>query len=155
MPDEKKHRALKPDAQAFDEVRIVTVPRFKTSGLSGNEWRISARIDFYRNGVKVHEAEPYRNVETALDFAKAEWHRAIDNGNGLFAGDSDFCDQEGCSDKRTETFVLGKLVCKSCSSEKEALLGQEYRKFCQIHAERGDSDLEDNDKNYTKEKRKL
>lgn len=39
---------LRPDAQAFDEVRIVTVPRYKQSGLSGDEWRISAAIRLYR-----------------------------------------------------------------------------------------------------------
>jgi hypothetical protein len=50
-----ERRALRPDAQAFDEVRIVTVPRYKISGLSGDEWRISSHIEFYRKGRKVHE----------------------------------------------------------------------------------------------------
>ena len=50
---DKPSRALKPDAQAFDEVRIVTVPRYKRSDLSGDEWRISAEIQFYRNGVLI------------------------------------------------------------------------------------------------------
>jgi hypothetical protein len=43
-------RAQKPDAQAFDEVRIKTVPRYKTSGLSGDEWRISATIQLMLSG---------------------------------------------------------------------------------------------------------
>gem|GEM_PF-6705725 len=43
----KDRYALRPDAQAFDEIRIVTVPRYKTSGLSGDEWRISAMIQFF------------------------------------------------------------------------------------------------------------
>lgn len=29
------HGTQRPDAQAFDEVRIVTIPRYKESGLSG------------------------------------------------------------------------------------------------------------------------
>ena len=41
-------RDLKPDAQAFDAVRITTVPRYKTSGLSGDEWRISAHVELLR-----------------------------------------------------------------------------------------------------------
>lgn len=39
---QRKSCALRPDAQAFDEIRIVTVPRYKQSGLSGDEWRIHA-----------------------------------------------------------------------------------------------------------------
>ena len=48
-------RALKPDAQAFDEVRITTVPRYKMSGLSGDEWRISGKIQLLRKGKVVAE----------------------------------------------------------------------------------------------------
>ncbi len=48
--NERVNRALKPDAQAFDEVRIRTVPRWKESGLSGDEWRISATVEFWRKG---------------------------------------------------------------------------------------------------------
>lgn len=47
---DKARRALRPDAQACDEIRIYTVPRYKTSGLSGDEWRISAVTEFYRKG---------------------------------------------------------------------------------------------------------
>lgn len=51
------NRAYRPDAQAFDEIRIFTVPSYKTSGLSGDEWRISATVEFYRNGILRHTEE--------------------------------------------------------------------------------------------------
>jgi hypothetical protein len=33
--------------QNVDEVRIATIPRYKTSDISGDEWRISAKIEFF------------------------------------------------------------------------------------------------------------
>ena len=36
------------DDEWYDEVRITTVPRYKTSSLSGDEWRTSARIQILR-----------------------------------------------------------------------------------------------------------
>ncbi len=48
--EETRQFALKPDAQAFDEIRIKIVPRFKESELSGDGWRISCQFEFYRNG---------------------------------------------------------------------------------------------------------
>ena len=41
---------MRPNAQGFDEVRLVTVPRYKTSELSGDEWRISICAEYFRNG---------------------------------------------------------------------------------------------------------
>lgn len=38
------------DDEWIDEVRIVTVPRWKESELSGDEWRFSTRIELYRKG---------------------------------------------------------------------------------------------------------
>jgi len=55
-----QRRALRPDAQAFDEVRITTVPRYKMSGLSGDEWRISGKIQLLRKGRVVAEKRDER-----------------------------------------------------------------------------------------------
>lgn len=55
----KVSKAYRPDAQAFDEVRITTVPRWKESELSGDEWRISAKMEFLNrdeNSDKLDEA---------------------------------------------------------------------------------------------------
>ena len=81
------HRAVKPDAQAFDEIRIITVPRYKTSGMSGDEWRISARIEFMRNGQVVNTEGGIRNVETAARHLSYLFDVATDNGQGYFAGE--------------------------------------------------------------------
>jgi len=39
-----------PDDVFYDEAKIVTVERYKTSGLSGDEWRFSYKVELYRKG---------------------------------------------------------------------------------------------------------
>lgn len=152
MPHElpAERRALKPDAQAFDEVRIITVPRYKTSGLSGDEWRISATIQFYRKGSMVHESGSFRDVETALAFLPSEFHRVIDNGKALFCGDGDLCDQEGCSDTATVVYRMKQQFCREghASDPYEFDKRPLVRKFCERHSRRGDCGLDDADRNY-------
>lgn len=139
-------RALRPDAQAFDEVRIVTVPRYKTSGLSGDEWRISARMQFLRNGEVQFEGH-YRDVEAALDCAKADWLRACDDGKAYFAGEEGLCDQEGCAEPPTVTYRKKLNYCHDGHAS-ESAIGPTHRCFCDEHKTRGDCGLDDSDVNY-------
>jgi hypothetical protein len=146
---ERTSRAMKPDAQAFDEVRIITVPRYKTSGLSGDEWRISARIEFLRKGKKVHESV-YRNIEMACTFLVSEYHRAIDDGKAYFAGEGDICDQEGCAEPATVTYRVLAEFCRDHPHEHKRELTDTVvvRKFCARHSRRGDASFDDADSNY-------
>ncbi len=138
-------RALRPDAQAFDRIEIVTVPRLKMSGLSGDEWRISADAVFYRKGVEVHR-ESCRNVETACRFL-AYWHaKAVDEGHGHFAGEDDVCDQEGCTALASVRADIVKDYCEAGHGTEP--LCRSYRLFCEEHKYRGDCALDDADRNY-------
>jgi len=146
-------RVLRPDAQAFDEVRIRTVPRYKTSRLSGDEWRISAVVEFWRKGVLVHECGGYRNVETAIGFLYADYHRAIDDGKAYFAGEGDRCDQEGCADIATVTYRVKEEFSRNRPHEWHGPargLGDKIpvRRFCARHSRRGDCGFDDSDANY-------
>ena len=153
---EKIHRALKPDAQAFDEVRIVTVPRYKESGLSGDEWRISARIEFYRKGRLVH-SEGWGRVEGACAAVGYFFQKATDDGKAMFAGENNadgrpLCDQEGCAQLATVAYRLKKGFNRD-GSERRLIAslgndGGEYRCFCERHKTRGNCGLEDADNNY-------
>lgn len=143
---DKENYALRPDAQGFDEVRIETVPRYKQSGLSGDEWRISARIRFFRKGQLIFE-KTYRNVETACVFAAADYLSGQDDGKAYFAGDGIHCDQEGCCELATVRYRLKKHFCRE-GHESEPH-GPTYRNFCEGHKVRGDCGLEDADRNYT------
>jgi hypothetical protein len=143
-------RAEKPDAQGFDEIRLVTIPRYKTSELSGDEWRISVHYQFYRKGALVHASGGFRNMETAVAFAGAEYYRAIDDGKAYFAGEGDRCDQEGCSEPATVTYKLKKQYCRQGHETDPYEFSPEplIRRFCDRHSTRGDCGLDDADRNY-------
>jgi hypothetical protein len=138
-------RALKPDAQAFDEVRIITVPRYKQSGLSGNEWRISASIQLWRKGKMIVERGA-RDIEAACMFVGAFYLDSCDNGLAFFGGEDDICDQEGCSQSATVTYRLKAQYCREGHRTEPHQLT--IRKFCDRHKTRGDGALEDADDNY-------
>lgn len=143
----KGRNDIRPDAQAFDEIRIITVPRYKESGLSGDEWRISTKALFMRNGVVVHEEENAgRNIETAAGMLYHHLMMACDHA-AHYAGDGIHCDQEGCSEPATTR--LRKLFdyCRH-GHKTEITVGPAYRHFCDKHNVRGDCGLDDADRNY-------
>lgn len=148
---------LAPDYQAFDEVRITTVPRFKTSELSGDEWRISAVVQFIKKGIVVGE-KSFDKVDTAiklLTMMRVQW---AEIGKGNIEGSRQeidkvqFCDQEGCNEKATVFYEMIHRDCSHCGSRKmvsdSQYLGIPYAQFCERHKYRGDSDLQDNNDNY-------
>lgn len=143
---EKQTRDLKPDAQAFDEVRVTTVPRYKTSGLSGDEWRISAKIEFMRKGRVVAE-EGCRDVEAACRLMAWYYSKACDDGKGFFAGEGDLCDQEGCAETATVTYRKKQDYCRE-GHPHEIKYTEKVRRFCARHSTRGDCGLDDADDNY-------
>ena len=144
---DKSRRALKPDAQAFDEIRFITVPRYKESGLSGDEWRISINMQFYRKGNLIHEVGAGGKMESAMSFAGFLYARACDDAHGLYIGEGNYCDQEGCAEEAKVTYKLKKEWCSRCGKDK--ILEEEIiRKFCDRHKIRGDCALEDADVNY-------
>jgi hypothetical protein len=110
--DRKRSCALRPDAQAFDEVRIFTVPRYKTSGLSGDEWRVHAEVQFYRKGRLIF-SEGCRDVRTACGLAFGYYVKGCDDGRAYFAGDGTTCDQEGCAAPATRRFRKLAEFCNS------------------------------------------
>lgn len=140
------NHALRPDAQAFDEVRILTVPRYKESELSGNEWRISATIQLLRKGKVICERGA-GTVEAATALLPALWIQMCDEGEGYFAGDGEHCDQEGCSKPATVTYRKVADYCRD--GHKTEPFNASYRHFCERHKTRGDCGLEDADDNYT------
>lgn len=143
--DRKPWRAMKPDAQGFDRVEITTVPRYKTSGLSGDEWRISVTIRVFRKGRLIAERS-VRNVEAAAAFLPGWLLELNGNGKAFYAGEDNICDQEGCCNDATVTYRLKKKFCRE--GHPSAPQNGEHRKFCEEHKRRGDCGLDDADRNY-------
>ena len=145
MLGDKVRRALRPDAQPFDEIKIVTEPRYKTSGMSGDEWRISAVVQFFRKRKKVFE-KSFSTLEYACAFLPGLYATESCGGSGYYAGEGELCDQEGCYSPSTVTYKLKKEFCRQGHGTelKETVV----RKFCDHHKARGDCGLEDADRNY-------
>ncbi len=149
MFEKRKSCALRPDAQAFDEIRIFTVPRYKTSGLSGDEWRIHAEAQFYRKG-KLIFSEGASNMQYAAGLLYSWYVKACDDAKGYFAGDGITCDQEGCAEPAT--IRLRRLFDYCRDGHKSPVSDvSRYRHFCEKHKTRGDCGLDDADVNYTEE----
>jgi hypothetical protein len=97
-------RDIRPDAQAFDEVRLVTIPRYKQSGISGDECRISVVAQYWRKGRKLHEESIAHDMKDAAAFLGYKYVVASESGAQFYGGEDDFCDQESCSNKATVAF---------------------------------------------------
>lgn len=140
------NRAAKPDCQAFDEVKFRIEPRYKQSGMSGDEWRISVVMEFWRKGNLIHSEFAAFDMERAMAFAAWRYGQACDDMHGYFAGEGEYCDQEGCAEKATVAYRLKKQYCR------EGHASEPYRPtvrlFCDRHKKRGDCGLEDADSNY-------
>ena len=160
MEYDEKLKTLKPterktwhsERQIFDEVRIKTMPRWKESHLSGDEWRISAYVEFLYKGQVIWE-QSFRDCETAVHLMYG-WFVQQSESKGLSNQDikKDLCDQEGCSEKAIIKAYIKKKYCiggGNCGSEVK-MFDREYLQFCDRHSYRGDCDLQDADDNYEK-----
>ena len=144
----KPRNDLRPKAQGFDEVRIFTVPRYKQSGLSGDEWRISATIQLWRKGKMIIERH-CGTIEAATAILPGFFLEALDDGKGYFAGDGVHCDQEGCADVATVRYRKKADFCREGHKSEPSV--QTYRHFCDRHKTRGDCGMDDADNNYVEE----
>lgn len=152
-------RMAPPDRQAYDEVRIVTVPRYKTSELSGDEWRISANVELLYKG-KVMYTEYFHTVEDAMRNMPFAIERASEYRARNWSSSSEdeernrcesLCDQEGCKEPASVTYKLRLGYCGQCGHGRDTSPvwpGGTFRRFCQRHAIRGDCGREDADRNY-------
>ncbi len=142
------NNAIRPDAQGFDEIRIITVPRYKESELSGDEWRISASIQFWRKGEIVCVGGGAANIEAAVTMLGGEYLRALDNANGFYAGDGVHCDQESCPELATVRYRMKAEYCRQ--GHRSIPSTPTFRHFCERHKIRGDCGCDDADSNYEK-----
>jgi hypothetical protein len=143
------------DDEIIDKIEIEIVPRLKESGLSGDEWRVSAITKLYRKGHLLAD-HAYSSLESAvahLPWFNRVWRESSDDSRwGDFIQIEDkFCHQPGCAQRATRVFELkqeydrrrGRIV-----NDEDCQFFRNLRSFCESHAERGDCGLEDADNNY-------
>lgn len=142
------------DDEYWDEIRMVTVPRWKESELSGDEWRFSVKVEFLRKGHVVYTTG-FSNLEYAMKALATLPDRMMVGGDGEGLKhlesklDNSYCFNPGCKNKATVEYRLKKEFCQVAPYDG----GHEpyfdtRRRFCDTHKHRGDCALEDADVNY-------
>lgn len=144
--NEQLERARPPNGQLFDEVSIRTVPRYKTSQLSGDEWRIRAVVEIKYKGIVLHEQQ-FQNAQDAALFLSSCVNNVQDKfiARDQFMG---FCDQEGCSEMVVNTYKLKDVTCNRCDQVLQHFEMNKCRRFCENHSRRGNCGIGDADSNY-------
>lgn len=156
MTADPEPRKMKPlmvrleDDPWYDQLRIDTEPRFKTSGLSGDEWRFSYVVRVFRKGVLLGE-RPFGTWDWAVAGISALLLDLSDEPMGLRPEFEGLCMNPGCWAEATNVYRLVKRGCGRCGNRERhasSELAEYRRQFCDAHAKRGDSDLDDKDDNY-------
>jgi hypothetical protein len=140
-----------PDSGWYDRVEVDIVPRYKTSGLSGDEWRTSVRVRWYFKGLQVGEDFFGRDITAAISYLPHVLALASDHGasSEWLKHQEKKCDQPGCSADAIGRFKLKRETSAQGDYIERSESGFEhYRQFCRQHLRRGDCGREDADTNY-------
>lgn len=143
----RRHKEWEP----FDRITIDLVERYKTSGLSGDEWRFNACIEFWFKGEVVHRELARDITEAAAALPYHILHNTCPIPERIIQLEKNLCDQPGCKDVAVGRFVLKRLTSRTGEYLDPAEEGQwchYFRKFCAKHLRRGDCSREDADANY-------
>ena len=140
------------DDEFYDRITLEVVPRYKTSGLSGDEWRVSTRVQAWRKGVLIAERS-WSKVEWAVACLPGWLLGLSDEGLGGrdfdAAADQQKCHQPGCPDPGIVEVRLKGRYCQVAPHAGPHPPTFDYRRrFCPRHARRGDCAFEDADANY-------
>lgn len=151
MSDNEKqltHKRLR-DFEFVDAIRIRLVPRYKTSGLSGDEWRQHAQIEFLFKGQVIGETS-WRTVEYAVMALGADLLRLGDSGipDEVIALERVKCDQPSCQNDAVGRFEIKREFGRQGEDVVPSNYFRYYRQFCKVHLRRGDCSREDCDDNY-------
>ena len=141
VPHHKRHN----DDDWFDEVRIETIPRYKTSGLSGNEWRTGVSVQLIRKG-NVLYATRLRDIQTAAAWLAWGLQTVGETENIALPNSEYYCAQPGCGKALDVFYAISTLYNRGGTRAEYQYPA--WRGFCNRHSQRGDSDMEDQDDNY-------
>jgi hypothetical protein len=146
-----------PEDEWYDMIVTEIIERYKTSGLSGDEWRFSYVARIFWKGQQigvlrgmnmeklVRKLDYHLNLRDQLDKNDPEYIHWPDEKER-----AEYCAQPGCCNKATTTYRLKHEYCSGfggCGSLKRVSFVSLIR-FCQKHVCRGDCALQDADSNY-------
>lgn len=147
IPVDTRYFKALPEDEGVDDVRLELVPRWKESELSGDEWRYSVVVRFFRKGVEV-KVDSFGSFQDAILGLGAMWQTRHEGSPvALWGLTAQSCAQFGCDREAVEVFGLKEQF----SDRGEGPLPDAtpaYRAFCLRHRTRGDCDREDCDTNH-------
>ncbi len=147
---EREWHRRHPDFESFDHIELKVVPRYKTSGLSGDEWRTSVNVKFYFKGEMVHE-QHFRDMRTALMLMPRAWIVTQEPiPERIIKLEEVKCDQPGCPNDAISKYLVKRLTSSRGEylHEDESKHTRYIRRFCETHLCRGDCGREDSNDNY-------
>lgn len=141
------HHKRLPKWESFDEITFKVVPRFKTSGLSGDEWRTSVLVEFHFKGEVVYETG-FADMQSALLMVGSDWVRQQEPlPEKVIELEDKYCSQPGCSRHAVARYQIKHEYTRE-GVPRQGPSWSSWRQFCQAHRKRGDQSLEDCDDNY-------
>jgi len=136
------------DDEYVDEIVIRTVPRWKTSGMSGDEWRVSGRVTIKRKGHTILETS-FQKIGSAVAMLPGLLLTLLEQDQVTRlpdAVDHALCFQPGCDKPAVSIYRLKYDYCQR--GQKHDVHRDTRLAFCQAHLQRGDCGLKDADDNY-------
>lgn len=135
--------------EGIDRITLEVVPRFKESELSGDEWRTSVKVTFYRKGKPMAEKTfgTMKGATAAVGWFFQTVHET--SPVPLWGLDDCTCAQYGCDQEAVRVVQLKKEF----SAQGEGPLPKEgdevvRRAFCVGHRHRGNASRKDSEQNY-------
>lgn len=136
------------DDEYYDEIIIRTVPRWKTSGMSGDEWRTSASVTIKRKGHVILETS-FNKIRSAVALLPGVLLTMFEQDDVTRLPDAleeSLCYQPGCDKRAVAVYRLKSDYCEKGTAHESHT---ELRiAFCQTHLRRGDCGFKDSDANY-------
>lgn len=139
------------DDEIVDHIEIVTIPRYKTSSLSGDEWRVAYELRLSRKGTVIYRRQ-YTRLSYALAHLPWAYQTFLEGPNKAWEAriqeDEVTCAQVGCARPATVRYRLREIYAPNGEGPlpDEGLVFE--TQFCDEHRLRGDGGREDADRNY-------
>jgi len=145
-----KHFRAHRDDEGIDRIELSLEPRYKSSELSGDEWRTSCVVSFYRKGEPLQQFS-FSNMETAILALGQLWNNRTDwSPIPLWQLDETQCHQPSCARNATHLFEVRKLYSAQGEGPLPADSVTYLVAYCDKHVTRGDGGREDSDSNLSK-----
>lgn len=143
---DKRHR----DDDYVDEIRVVVRERYKTSGLSGDEWRFHRVMQLYRKGTLLGERAFNGSIEKVAAYVPLAMAELMESGDVTLPKLDHLCFQPGCANVAVSEYELIEEFGRQGEKLDKNDLGssKHRRRFCAKHLRRGDCGREDSDVNY-------